>query len=64
MVGYLSIFATLGLAVFCTEGGAAYTASPTCQDIGLPLLQKLDAVGAATCVIPNLRYLSSLTFGC
>lgn len=48
MAGYLSIFATLGLAVFCTEGGDDYTTTATCQKIGLPLLEQLDAVGAAT----------------
>ena len=46
MAGYLSIFGLLGLAVFCTDGGDAYTNSATCQEIGLPLLTKLDRAGA------------------
>jgi hypothetical protein len=42
MIGYLSIFATLGMALFCTEGGDVYADSAACQTIGLPLLSMMD----------------------
>ena len=43
MVGYLSVFATLGAAIVCTEGGDEYSGSAGCMKIGLPLLAAMDA---------------------